>query len=98
MENIEQVTISPGNENHAWISSEIATGQKVITQDNCPARCKISGKCHGTAWFNAKPGPAQVCIPKLCQWADRFAKHVEVAVSKSSTNNEQTLSARKNNE
>ena len=45
-----------------------------ITQENCPARCKRTGKCYGTAWFNAKPGPARPCTSEQCPWADKFMK------------------------
>jgi hypothetical protein len=57
------------------LSLNYIEGQKTITKKDCPARCKRTGKCHGTACFDAKPGPAKVCMPKLCQWADRFAKN-----------------------
>ncbi len=48
------------------------------TQTNCPARCKRSGKCYGRAWFDAKPGSSQPCIPKQCPWSDKFTKQINI--------------------
>lgn len=40
----------------------------------CPARCKRTKKCHGRAYFLAKPGPAVNC-PWCCKarrdWEER---------------------------
>ncbi len=42
------------------------------TLDNCPARCKQTGKCYGTAYFDAKPGKTIDCIPNQCSWNDQL--------------------------
>ncbi len=55
-----------------WKQSESVRDS--ITQANCPARCKETGKCYGTAWFDCKPGPSRPCTPKKCPWEDRFTK------------------------
>lgn len=52
-------------------------------QPYCPARCKRTGHCHGTAYFKAKPGPWVECCgdcPARREWQlreDKREKHNE---------------------
>ena len=34
--------------------------------EDCPARCKRSDKCFGTAYFAGKPGKAEHCSEQQC--------------------------------
>jgi hypothetical protein len=44
---------------------------------SCPARCKRTGKCYGRAWFDAKPGKAQPCVPSQCPWNDQLKQYLK---------------------
>ncbi len=50
---------------------------KQYTLDNCPARCKQTGKCYGKAYFDAKPGKAIDCVPNQCPWNDQLEQYLE---------------------
>lgn len=56
-----------------WVPIE---GRNPITQDNCPARCKTTGKCYGQTWFTGKPGPfpGPECDFDRCRWIPQQAK------------------------
>jgi hypothetical protein len=58
----------PSNNNGVWVPWEPINGGKQITPEQCPARCKRSGKCYGMAYFQAKPGKAMECQPDECKW------------------------------
>ncbi len=53
-------------------SSSFNRGSREVVEpekkDTCPAQCKTTGKCYGRAYFDAKPGPATVCMPDQCEW------------------------------
>jgi hypothetical protein len=53
-----------------WTKWEPAAGREAVTQDQCPARCKRTGKCYGKAWFTGKPGPhpGPECDKDGCSW------------------------------
>jgi len=55
---------------------QVTQGKK-YTLDNCPARCKQTGKCYGTAYFDAKPGKTIDCIPNQCPWNDQLEQYLE---------------------
>ena len=42
------------------------------TQEDCPARCKQTGRCYGQTYFRGKPGPypGPECDTDNCQWMD----------------------------
>jgi hypothetical protein len=56
---------SPPGTWHTWGSSTTTRGR---TPENCPAKCKRSGKCHALAYFDGKPGPSKPCTPGVCPW------------------------------
>jgi hypothetical protein len=53
-----------------WTKWEPAAGREAVTQDQCPARCKRTGKFYGNAWFTGKPGPhpGPECDKDRCSW------------------------------
>lgn len=57
---------------YRWWDS--VTTKPIVSQADCPARCKRTGKCYGRAWFDGKPGSSRSCIPHQCAWAKRFGK------------------------
>ena len=48
-----------------WKSSETTTRDP--TPENCPAKCKRSGKCYARAYFEGKSGRAAECDPAQCE-------------------------------
>lgn len=58
---------------YRWWDSE--TTKPIVSQNNCPAKCKRTGKCFGRAWFDGRPGPSRPCTPQRCPWAERFVKN-----------------------
>lgn len=50
----------------AWIREE----KRTWTPDDCPARCRRSGKCYGIAYFDHKPGRAMDCMQDQCAWME----------------------------
>jgi hypothetical protein len=51
---------SPPGTWHPWESSS------TTTPEQCPAKCKRSGKCYARAYFEGKPGRAKDCDPDTC--------------------------------
>ena len=51
---------------------------KFIQLQNCPAKCKRTGRCYGIAYFDAKPGKALLCIPDQCLWSDQLKQHFNI--------------------
>ena len=39
-----------------------------ITADNCPGRCRRTGKCYYEAAFHGKAGRACICHPDYCEY------------------------------
>jgi hypothetical protein len=50
-----------------WESDGTRQAVKDRTAENCPARCKRSGKCYARAYFEGKPGRAKDCEPDGCK-------------------------------
>jgi hypothetical protein len=50
---------------HTWGASETTTRDR--TPENCPAKCKRSGKCYALAYFKGKPGKVKDCDPEDCK-------------------------------
>jgi len=38
------------------------------SRNQCPAKCKQTGKCYARAYFEGKPGKAMECKPDDCKW------------------------------
>jgi hypothetical protein len=48
------------------------TEPKQYQQDNCPARCKRTGRCYGKVCFSGKPGKAEPCKSDQCLWNNQL--------------------------
>jgi hypothetical protein len=42
------------------------TSTRDTNPENCPAKCRRTGKCYALAYFKGKPGPAKDCEPETC--------------------------------
>jgi hypothetical protein len=40
--------------------------------NQCPARCKRTGKCYGYAFFNGKGGSPSECLAARCKYQDKL--------------------------
>lgn len=49
-----------------------------IDQAACPARCKLTGRCYGIAYFDAKPGKALLCMPDQCLWSEQLKQYFNI--------------------
>lgn len=51
--------------------------QQQHTHDNCPAKCKQTGQCYGTAYFNQKPEPEKSisCLDDKCPWIGKLESY-----------------------
>lgn len=56
-----------------WESSGTSTAP-----NQCPARCKRSGKCYGIAFFEGKPGKAKDCEPETCKQFQKLIKTMNI--------------------
>lgn len=45
-----------------------------FSPENCPARCRRTGRCYGVAWFEHKCGKPIPCQKTECKHFDRFQK------------------------
>jgi len=43
----------------------------------CPAKCKVTGRCYGIAYFSGKSGKVQSCAPTQCDWVDQIKHYIE---------------------
>jgi hypothetical protein len=55
-------------------AKSLAEDKFIPDAETCPARCKRSGKCYGTAYFDGKAGKALQCIRKKCPWREQLKK------------------------
>ncbi len=49
-----------------------ATEHREIRAENCPARCRRTGKCYHEAAFHGKAGRGIVCQPESCKYIYGF--------------------------
>ena len=43
-----------------------------FTHENCPGRCKRTGKCYAYSYFMHKAGKPVPCAKKACEWVERL--------------------------
>lgn len=55
-----------------WMPWKSGTATRGRTPENCPARCKKTGKCHALAYFEGKPGRAAECDVSQCSRAKDY--------------------------